>query len=282
MGSKPVIVRLKGGIGNQLFQYALYMSLKRRNLDVIFEKSLLIDDSIESSIDKIFRLDDVSSMRVSRYDLRRLALIILNRIGIKKTSLMNYILDERMEFDVLSPKPNSILEGYWQNLSYFQGLEAEFDRLIHVDNLYLPLDKSFFINFEAVKNINTLVIHIRKSDYMFNSILCSYDEGYFYRAINQFENIKEIIVFTDDIEWVNGHLKNLKYTLLKNTPEIDLLLMAHAVNLIISNSTFSWWSAHLYRTKISKKVVVPDKWFKDERYNFNAYHDSWIRVKNSA
>ena len=53
----------------------------------------------------------------------------------------------------------------------------------------------------------------------------------------------------------------------------DMYLMSLSENIIISNSTFSWWAAWLGENK--NTVIAPKSWFKREKKAHRYYLPEW-------
>jgi hypothetical protein len=91
------------------------------------------------------------------------------------------------------------------------------------------------------------------------------------------------LVFSDDIEWCKQNVKFGRAVYVERkggSPLDDMFLAVQCKNIILANSTFSWWCAWL-NTNPEKIVIAPQKWFRNEELNNNAYDlipDNWIRV----
>ena len=72
---KVIIVNLKGGLGNQMFQYALgYCLSKKKNVPLFLDMRLMEEHKINPSprsVPRGFDLDifDIEQKKVSKYDL---------------------------------------------------------------------------------------------------------------------------------------------------------------------------------------------------------------------
>jgi hypothetical protein len=136
---------------------------------------------------------------------------------------------------------------------------------------------------------NSVSIHVRRTDYLSNTHvypLLSID--YYKRAISELDSlgIKDYVVyvFSDDIEWCRDNLNFIEniYFISEYNEIVELYMMSECSHNIISNSTFSWWSAYLNKN-LNKKVICPSTWFNncDEIKNF-IYDDlipnEWIKI----
>ncbi len=298
-----IIVKLMGGLGNQMFQYAAAKSVALRN-----ESELLIDTSfLEDKSEKedftyrnfelnVFQLkdtviDDIQLQlffkKVKIFDL--LKLNRLNQDFFKyKISFHKIIRENRFSqkieiFDLISD--NSLLEGYWQSEMYFKSYkhvireEFRFNHTFKNSNLELDIEQS-----------NSVSVHIRRGDYANNTVinnvhgLCSID--YYIRA---FEIISSRIInpkfyiFSDDLEWTKkslyflGEKFNITFVEQNLThPSKDLMLMSKCKHNVIANSSFSWWGAWLNENP-NKLVIAPLVWTNNNSENPYLVPDNWIR-----
>jgi hypothetical protein len=86
--------------------------------------------------------------------------------------------------------------------------------------------------------------------------------SYFEDAIGLIGDYENIFIFSDDIKWCKENI-NFKNSIFVegNTNIEDLWLMSLCTNNVISNSSFSWWSAYINNN--SKKIIYPKNWFGD-------------------
>lgn len=298
-----IISKLSGGLGNQLFQYAI-----GRALAIKKHTRLLLDDSFYASESnkklqrtlllkkfnvkyEIATLDDINKVLYTKNYIRAFKRHILR----KKTPyfLENKICEKEMYFDsnIHKCNKNVYLEGYWPNENYFieirEILLAEIKLLQqYVSNEYLSVKK----NIE--NSANTISIHIRRGDYVNDGTyqifgLCTLE--YYYNAISYITQHIEnpnFHIFTDDVFWVEENfktkfpLKIISSPLLNDYEELEIMSLCK--HNIIANSTFSWWGAWLNENP-TKIVIAPQKWYNDENFqyfyeNSNFVPASWIRL----
>jgi hypothetical protein len=181
---------------------------------------------------------------------------------------------------------NSYLSGLWQTEKYFKDCEE----IIRTEFTFKqPLNKKNSELSETIRRKNSVSIHIRRGDYIYNSEeykihgLCSID--YYKKAVECIANKAgelTLFIFSDDIEWVKNNLK-FDFPIIfvdNNVDDIheDLRLMSLCKHNIIANSTFSWWGAWLNNNK-EKIVIAPKKWFNEfEADTKDIYPDSWMRI----
>jgi hypothetical protein len=144
---------------------------------------------------------------------------------------------------------NLDLRGYFQSYKYFD-------------------DYKYFILDALVPNLNLnpesdlCGIHVRKGDYInLKDCYQQLDMNYYNQAIEEIKSDRYII-FSDDIEWCKKNFIGDKFQFSQGRePHEDLAIMAKQCdNMIIANSSFSWWGAYL-NTNFNKKIIAPKKWF---------------------
>lgn len=261
-----IIIKLKGGLGNQIFQFATAFSHALENdCELIIDISHLNYDSLRE-----YELDKLNlKFKILKNSMQRKFFIFL-------ISLLNFrkplFFTEKEDFNFYqlpyTDKSILILDGYFQNVKYF---ERNKQKLINIFNIDYPKD----LNLIKIKNSNSVALHIRRGDYISNQITnnihgsCSIE--YYNSAIKKFNDKSyTFFIFSDDIRWAKDNIKitNEHYfvsdTFLSDFQEF--ILMKNCKHFIISNSTFSWWAAWLSNTP-EKTVVCPKNWFKDPTLN---------------
>jgi hypothetical protein len=267
-----LIIKVKGGLGNQMFQYALYKSLKslgrtvkldiswysRNNLHNGYELERVFGITPEyASIEECFKLGDIELNKI--YLLKKMFFP-------KKTHYFEKVL---FSFDQeVFTCDKAYFEGSWQNEKYFKNIREEILDEFSFKNID-SRNKRFS---ELISSENSISIHVRRGDYVSNpkaaklhGNICNI--GYYNKAINLMnKQIKDpkYVIFSDDIEWCieNLHL-NENSTLVDRNKGVDsykdMYLMSKCRHNIIANSSFSWWGAWLNRNP-EKIVVAPKKW----------------------
>ena len=95
-----------------------------------------------------------------------------------------------------------------------------------------------------------------------------------------FNDIENVLIFSDDIEWTKTVFRDEKFHIIENEPDyMDLYIMSMCTNNIIANSTFSWWAAWLNKNP-DKIVISPKQWFSDEYEHSveDSIPNSWIKI----
>jgi len=310
INSKKVVVKIFGGLGNQMFQYAIgkSISLQYGSDFQIESKYGFINDFYERS----FGLSHFN-IKAHQVDLK-----ILPRKLVKSSKyafiqkiidffdnrfpFLNYLLDSKhwnivyeknLYFNpsVFNSSKNQYLIGYWQSERYFKNIRAE---LLNEFSLKEPLDSINYQFSEKIKNTNSVGVHYRrlhgiskglisKSN---STVLGIVSDEYYKKAIEYMKNHnKEMIlfVFSDDINWVKRNVEfneKVVYVDINGDDKnyLDLFLMSLCKHQIIANSSFSWWAAWLNQNE-SKIVISPSKWYINEAMNKNdTIPSNWIKL----
>ncbi len=286
-----ILIALKGGLGNQMFQYALGRTISLKNNDTLsLDTGGLSRANDVGDIYRPFALnafairaqvatpEEVQSLKYPHGALSKLC----RRFEFK------VLLRRHVGFEpsILAKRGDLYLDGYWQSPKYFEAIRTT---LLEDFTLLSPMSGSA----ESIANrmhVSTSVsVHIRRGDYVANQkVAASYGpctELYYKRAVA--EIIKHIpnptwFIFSDDIDWVKDTL-TFPGTVIYVSGEAandqeELLLMAACAHNIIANSSFSWWGAWLNQNP-EKVVIAPSPWF-DTRPQDHAdlLPSSWIQV----
>lgn len=269
-----ICVKLKGGLGNQMFQYSL-----GRNLAIKNKTDLLLDISglrkKEGVTPRKYELNNFRIKAVISADVK-LQKNYNNFWDILKPYHYRHIIKERgYNFDnrILELKDNHYLDGYWQSERYFKNISDILQKEFILKKEYDFVNKPEIFN--SIRKSNSISVHIRRGDYVLNNRVIDFHGScslnYYYKTIDEIANkIKNphFYFFSDDISWVKNNIK-IKYShnfIEGNKNCVDLFLMSQCKHNIIANSSFSWWGAWL--NKNSNKIVFsPRHWFEDQSIN---------------
>lgn len=292
MSGSAVIVRLEGGLGNQLFQYAA-----GRSVALATGRDLLLDPSA-------YREDPLRAYQLDRFAIaaRPLASGDVPFLRLRR-SRIGAILPRRVRVEIVReafparapvwPEPGvgsdpgtPYLIGYWQSERYFAAVAATIRREVRVNAA--PEGR----NAELLDDIaarDAVAIHVRRGDYVSNPAatayhgLCGLD--YYRGAIRRLaESVPRphCFVFSDDLDWVRANLDTGHPTTFvghnAETPWEDLRLMAACRHFIVANSSFSWWGAWL-GARPGKQVIAPARWFRaDHGGEGEIVPAEWLRM----
>ena len=272
-----IIVKILGGLGNQMFCYAYAQSLRQKGFDVKIDISeYKVNKFREFQLNK-FKFELPLSTKEENQK------IFSNSVFYKifKNTRLDFskkIREKKFFFDenLLTIKDNSYVVGYFQSEKYFKSLEK-----ILVKHFTLKPALSSYsekIKRKIQNSNNTVSIHVRRGDFLNSKNvkvhgLCNLQ--YYQKSINYLEDKfskLEYYIFSDDIKWCRDNLKIDNSIFIdshkKRIPHEDLYLMSLCKNNIIANSSFSWWGAWLNRN-VQKIVIAPKLWLRNKKDNDN-------------
>lgn len=182
------------------------------------------------------------------------------------------------EYNKILANDNTKLYGFYQSYKYFDTIKDD------IQNLYFSPSRNVLIELEKYNvSENSLGISVRRGDYlMLQDNHCVLDIDYYQTAINTYfqNNIDQIFVFSDDIEWCKTIFgEDVIYV--EDTIGVQLFLMTRMRHLILSNSTFAWWGAYLNKT--NGLVIAPTPWFGPNLFDKNTndlYCTNWIKLEH--
>ena len=269
-----VIVRIKGGLGNQLFCYAA-----ARRLALVNKAELVIDEvtgfARERQYQRKYLLDHFAVTSRKATAAERLEPFERYRRGVEKLvsrqrtfMKRSYVEQEGVEFDArlleIKPSGRMYLDGLWQSEGYFKDVEP----MIRADlKIRAPLDEGNLRVAEQIQNCQAVALHVRWFDAPGAATVQNVAAGYYRRAISMMEQriaAPHYFLFSDHPEAARSalDLPEGRVTLVchnrgDENAYADLWLMAQCRHFITANSTFSWWGAWLGESGESV-VLVPD------------------------
>jgi hypothetical protein len=271
-----IVVRLKGGLGNQMFQYALGRALQHRRGDELrLDVTYLLGDSVfkwavprEYDLD-VFQIQPAFACipRLLRRAPRRF------RKGEAVPKRQTFVEEKEFGFQpgILDlTAPNLYLDGYWQSESYFAEIQ---DQIRGAFQFRAPLSPAGREMAQRIASVNSVCVNVRRGDYITSestrNALGFVGEDYYRRGIDWIKaNVQDpwLVVNSDDMPWCRERLKfDLPTIYLDETYAgwkfgEQLQLMTMCKHFLIPNSTFAWWAAWLARYD-RKLVAAPRKWF---------------------
>ncbi|MBP5406293.1 alpha-1,2-fucosyltransferase [bacterium] len=288
-----IIVKLMGGLGNQMFQYAFGKALETKFKDTTsFDKSWF-DQKFENVTPRVFGLD---AFNISLHFIDPKRLFFRNprhswfkilKQKIKGKIVCQKITEACFSFNQIKPNGNFYLEGYWQNNEYYEGIRKIIVEEFHFPKFSCPED----INLQdMICGCESVAVHIRRGDYVSSPKTNQYhgtcSMKYYKDAVNKIlSEIPDVkfFLFTDDPDFVKANFGFLSdSTLVSNNQrsEIDELNLMHLCkHFIIANSSFSWWGAWLSQNP-NKIVIAPKQWFNNTEANEKCkiVPKDWIRI----
>lgn len=292
---RMIITKIIGGLGNQMFQYALGRRLAYKN-DVELKLDI-------SAFDDWYHLHSygLNNFNIEEKIATKEEIVRLSRFGKIKNIFSDvldifnpyyqreYVREKDYTFDqnILKITDNAYLDGYWGSEKYFLEIES----IIRKD--FTLKRESDLVNLTIADKIletDSVSIHFRRGDYISdpktNAIhgTCSLD--YYIRAIEdicKYVPDPHFFIFSNDPAWVKENF-SIPYPMnliTANGPEKnyeDLHLMSLCKHHIIANSTFSWWGAWLCANK-DKRVYTPKRWYNVDYINQkDTFPESWVKI----
>ena len=279
-----IIIKIKGGLGNQLFQYAVGRALALHHrlplkLDLTIFKTyklhryLLDQFAIQADIateDEIIKLKGRNNVLFSA----------LRKAGLVKRK--SYLKEKRSSyFDASVFKNDDVyLDGYWQNELYFSDIREELLRDLTSISSMSDLGVVYM---EGIKKSNSVSLHVRRGNYLNLKNFNVLDINYYMKAVEYMrKNVEKptFYIFSDDLEWCKnslGFLDNCIFVDSTKTEIDDLKLMSFCKHNIIANSSFSWWGAWLNQN-CKKTVIAPKGWLLNDPGSSKVILSDWVKM----
>jgi hypothetical protein len=290
-----IIVRLFGGMGNQLFQYAA-----GRRLACVLGTELKLDTSwFDQCGERQYSLghfniqesfahpDEVAAMTTPTMGRR-----IIAKLRRRKPLAPTHIKEKHFHFSprILTLPDGVCLEGYWQSEKYFADIAAVIRRDLTVKHPQTGRNKEWG---EMIASSESVSLHVRHGDYVANpnsrQIHGVLDLDYYLgcaQEIMKALKTPHFFIFSDDPDWVRNNMSfSCPATLVEHGEDKlcadieDLRLMSQCKHHIIANSSFSWWGAWL-NPRSDKMVFAPRQWFTRmgmaSRKTHDLLPDCWI------
>ena len=298
-----IVVRLKGGLGNQMFQYAAGRRLAERNGDeLLLDLTFLLDRSSPDIVPRDYGLDIFDNLEgkvtlLSSTALRlpaastfcRRASRIITRVK-SAVGAQRPIVEGGLRFHegILCLTGNVYLDGYWQSERYFSDIEP----LIR-DAFRLPSANGSCIRdvAAAIESTNAVCLNVRRGDFVHHPGSAKahgfVGAEYYYEAVQVMtERVTNphFFIFSDDLPWCRANLAlDSPHSFVdhdcKGPKFRDYLhLMSLCKHFLIANSTFAWWAVWL-NPSAEKIVIAPKRWFADPALDgSDICLPSWIRI----
>ena len=290
-----ITVRLKGGMGNQMFQYAFgYRMAKFLDTDLKLDLSILLDRSKKDIVPRNY---DLSIFKLEpQFNLSPKLLKVLYRPKsskvakfVKKLSQNGKTYFKEKHFHVHqellnTPINDAVYDGWWQSEQYFHSESEAIRQLFSFKSEILEKAKPMA---EQIQSTNAICLNVRRTDFVKNQTLNTTGLSYFKKAAHYLaERIEDphFFVFSDDISWCQKNIV-LPFPTTIVTHDLKgekfsnyLQLMKSCKHYIIPNSSFAWWAVWL-NGDANKIVVAPKNWFNNPDVDTSdLVPSSWIRL----
>lgn len=263
-----MIVRLQGGLGNQMFQYAF-----GRSVSVELGTPLYFD---RTAVD---RCKDHRRYMMDAYDVK------MNFI----TSLNGPVYQEKgMPYDgnVFFGDPDGLFSGYWQTEKYFKKDLVRKELTLPKGE---PNEGTKRVLGRIKDRISPVAVHVRRGDYLrpgTKEFHGCFEAGYYKSGMNYFRELvhPKFFVFSDDLDWCRNtfYKSDVEFVDVNKSSEFesawDIYLISQCKHALISNSSFGWWGAWLNSYE-HKAILAPKKWFQaPEMDDRDIVPEGWIKI----
>ena len=266
-------IKMCGGIGNQLFQYAFGKALQKRGKLVCYDMAWYTHPvTMDPRFPRPFRLD---KFQITSFPIGSLI----------KDNATVYDLRIGYKLEVLDLNNENNFEGYWQYPDYFK-------------NVFLDLKKEYqlktseytdkFLKYaDLIWKLESVSVHVRRGDYQLHRKGSFRDlpADYYFDAMKLIKG--DLFIFSDDLPWCRKIFNQAYFTRKVTFVDIEdylaFELLRYCKHNIITNSTFSWWAAIL-NDNPGKVVICPKHYLWDtpeysEQYR---YPKEWIKIDDYA
>ena len=301
-----VVIRLVGGLGNQMFQYAAALGLAVRQ-----NRTLKMEVSAFAACDKRSYQLDCLKVPQDLYTGAPLSQAVSNSIAarvirrIKREVFKGYVFkggafrkdvycEPHFHFDPDFFKLSGVeilLNGYFQSPRYFDSV-AELLRERFQPVAPLSATAADWAAKIAASPCS-VSLHVRRGDYLqapHAALHDALDRGYYDRAVNLVQRLAgervEFFLFSDEPDFIAEAFADLPGAhVVRSDPGTsweELFLMARCRHNIIANSSYSWWGAWLNPAE-DKRVIAPARWFTPDKLAtcnvLDLYPDDWILLQ---
>lgn len=276
-----IYIKIKGGFGNQLFQYA---------------KALEIQNNFGGDIYSLIEFHNP-------LNTKRPYLLNLKHFKLKKSLLSFvkfyfYLLPfKRVQIfkelkiykyhQIIPNKKYILLDGYWQTFKSVHLVKVQLYNQIFNQ---IELNHNMKSYLKKIKCNNSVALHIRRGDYVTNKFANRFhgvlSMDYYQNAIDllksKFSDLK-FIFFSDDIPWAKKYFSNLNSIFIENNnmqqKELsEIYLMMNCKHFIIANSSFSWWGAFMSKNEKNNIIIAPKKWLNQNVSTIDLIPKHWIKI----
>lgn len=278
------LIKMTGGLGNQMFIYAMYLDMHKRFGDNV---KIDITNLLHYHVHYGYELRKIFHIPPCEFHTSRIVKKLL------ECTIFRIILERHQHGSMDAYRtplrwPFIYYKGFYQNERYFKDVEQEVRKAFTFDESMFN-ERSQLCLEHLRRNPKSVSIHVRRGDYTEPKHWLKLGQyastTYFLNAIERMSKLlpgAQYYVFSDDLQWVRDNLplENAIYVDW-NTGEDswqDMMLMSNCRHNIISNSTFSWWGAWLNNNP-DKIVMVPKRW-NSSQMSTDLAPASWIPIEN--
>jgi hypothetical protein len=283
------IIKMVGGLGNQMFEYAMALALRATGHEVKLDLSWFDRNNHHNGYE-LERLFGVSVPSCTAEERNAIGDVSPNIFAKARRRLFHRKKTHyRQPNNGYDPTPFSFtsdvyLDGFWQSYRYLEGIEEKVRKNFTFRGQLSGKNAGLL---QDLGGRTTVGVHVRRGDQLANDtlgVVCG--ESYFRRAIRAALAGAEkpvVLFFSDDLPWCEARLGPGLDALYvdwnrKDESYLDMRLMGLCDRLVISNSSFSWWGAWL-GAKSGRFVASPERWAREGLPDFEqTIHPDWTRI----
>lgn len=296
-----VIVKLKGGLGNQMFQYAAGRCLAHKHNTILkldisdFQSNpnriyslhhLRINEKFATPKDIFFYTGKPQTKKQEflcrfaglwKQFCNKMPFLRANLFFSFSPSSPRVYAEPHFHFDpnFFKLPADVYLDGYWQTEKYFKAIEDTIRKEFDTKPPIVERNKEIA---SEIRKTESVGLHIRRGDYANNqetkAVHGTCELEYYFACIEQASQMlrnPHFFAFSDDPQWVAKNMiihHPLTYVTPNGVSEAheDLRLMSLCKHNIIANSSFSWWAAWLNKSS-DKMIFAPKRWFRKDGVN---------------
>lgn len=254
----------KGRLGNQMFQFSAGYSLSKKNNT---EFKFPIENMVKNGYNGIdlYNCFELSSSYLEHFNT------IIQSIEYSYTEDLK---DLRFNPSFFTIPDKTNISGYFNSEKFFIDYKEEILRELKFKEEILDKSNNIIKDYNLQEE-NIVGIHVRRSDYM--ELDEWVGEDYYRKSIDTIKSYissPRFFIFSDDINWCKGFKEFNPSICLELDKYCSLCIMSKLKNLIISNSTFSWWGAYMQKDR--NITIIPGKWLKNNTYD--VWKEDWIKI----
>jgi hypothetical protein len=293
--NSEITIRLVGGIGNQLFGYAAGRYLSEKNSAMLSFDTSKVGKGFTSHRSSLLTLNVIESIW-ERNSLTRFIrgliydglIYAYEKINLKSNLINNLFglyISNKIGYDknLSKIKSSRYLSGYFQSYKYLdqKSLTHDIRSLVKLKN-----PSNWYVETKSkIELEQPIMVHVRRGDYSKIEAFGMLSAQYFKEAVDEIRKVSglrenPIWIFSDEIDEITKEFSEIKFENIvfvqepeDSDPAETLLLMSMGAANIISNSTFSWWSAFL---NDDKPVIAPSVWFRFTKDPEDLIPPNWI------
>lgn len=287
-----MIIKIVGGVGNQLFQYAFALSLREKlSCNLRFDTSAFSNPKYYNPegylLKKIFNspFEEISNLSLIKcFGVHYLPFVLRNRLP--NFTHEKYIREKEIfKFQNFEDR-DGYFEGHWQSYKYFTEYWPAISQFFDFDVGHISDSVLGFLDTSSRNSV--CAIHVRRGDYVshpvYSKMYTVLQDDYYIKAINTIKNLVDnvkFVVFSDDHEYVKGRKWFVESGAILSPCGLssweDLYLMSKCDHMITANSSFSWWGGWLIKNR-EKVVITAKNWFKDGTETPDLIPHDWMKL----